>query len=562
MTTKRVSRLEKKMRNGEEIHVILYCRVSGQAQEDKGSSLETQEDDTRTYADDCGYTVVDVVKEVHTGKELDQRRKLRDVMLRCERMEADAIIVRTQDRLARNTTHEGVIMYEAEKHGYTILCVKEPYNDEDPIARVTHSILAAVAELELSKIQGRTTEGKRKRAQNGARINSKHSRYGYRSIDLIVNGKAVSNGAYAINEDEAEVIRYIDRLYLDGYSQLAISSQLQKDGYKSPVGEVGKWTSTAIHRILNCTEYHGEGYAYTQEKIVSSNGKPSHRVRPVEEWIRLPIECFPVIRSYETYQAIQERSKTAHSSGRTSNLPSDVLLRGYVFCSICGSRMYPTMRRGKVAYKCGKENEDHTITMLAEKLDTAVIEFLRGLLRDLSTIDKALTSYLQTHSATSSTESYDHAIERVREEMELLNEDKRTTKGYARQLIMDEMNKKQAMLDDLEKCKREVRGDTGKWDKARRDIEDLLTWLRSGEVDIDTASFKVKRDMLESLGIAVIVYKDECKRVGTTCEVKALPIGATLSDSSSMDCTPCSTNQTRQAYLLSSKISLPQSALV
>ena len=60
------------------VRAAIYVRVSSSAQEQDGSSLETQEAACRRYAAERGYVVdeTDVYREVHTGTELWERPAL------------------------------------------------------------------------------------------------------------------------------------------------------------------------------------------------------------------------------------------------------------------------------------------------------------------------------------------------------------------------------------------------------------------------------------------------------------------------------------------------------
>lgn len=55
---------------------IIYCRVSTVRQGDEGTSLDSQEMEARQRAGQRGYVVTEVIREMHTGADLDGREGL------------------------------------------------------------------------------------------------------------------------------------------------------------------------------------------------------------------------------------------------------------------------------------------------------------------------------------------------------------------------------------------------------------------------------------------------------------------------------------------------------
>src|SRR5687767_11700304 len=79
---------------------VIYCRVSSTGQEDN-SSLQTQEEQCRTYAAERGWSVVSTYREVHSGAELFERPQLTLLREAMRRHEFDVLLVHALDRLSR-----------------------------------------------------------------------------------------------------------------------------------------------------------------------------------------------------------------------------------------------------------------------------------------------------------------------------------------------------------------------------------------------------------------------------------------------------------------------------
>ena len=86
------------------LRVVIYCRVSGDAQERDGTSLETQERACRDLVSEGQHYLVDCIKEVGSGYTLD-----RDGLSRVRQMVRDGvvdIVVSLElDRLSREQFH-------------------------------------------------------------------------------------------------------------------------------------------------------------------------------------------------------------------------------------------------------------------------------------------------------------------------------------------------------------------------------------------------------------------------------------------------------------------------
>src|SRR6266496_4104149 len=189
---------------------------------------------------------------------------------------------------------------------------------------------------------------------------------------------------------------------------------------------------------------------------------------------------------------------------------------GYIRCSVCGNAMMLIHNSASPVYACIHNGnsivQKHILSISAKRIESAVIDFLRNLLKDLNTIERALTDYIEIHEAQNSIEMYDNAISRIKEQQAELTNDLKSVKGNARQLILGQLN---AMEDELEKMqtyRSKIIGDGSRRELIRSDIEAVISQLRTGSIDIDNADFKEKRRILKVLGIQVIISRIEHNR--------------------------------------------------
>ncbi len=157
----------------------VYRRVSTVGQED-GTSLDTQLEHNNAYCAQRGLSVVLSESDVHSGFDLDGRRgltRLRDGM---RRGEFDVLVVYAVDRLSRNTDHQGILFYEAERAGVLLESVTEDLSG--PAGRLMRAVSGILAEFERDKIRARTMAGKAGRLKEGNVPTWTCDLYGYRTV--------------------------------------------------------------------------------------------------------------------------------------------------------------------------------------------------------------------------------------------------------------------------------------------------------------------------------------------------------------------------------------------
>ena len=147
-----------------------------------------------------------------------------------------------------------------------------------------------------------------------------------------------------INEKEAEVVKRVFRLYLEGNGLTRIAQILTKDGIPVP-GEsrdIGKtrrtalyssWKQTTIRRILDNRVYLGELVQFKRRKI---NYKSKRRITVPEEERYICRGTHEAIIDEESFNAVQNILKKNKSFKGTKH---DYLFKGLLYCAECGARL-------------------------------------------------------------------------------------------------------------------------------------------------------------------------------------------------------------------------------
>src|SRR5918998_1193144 len=229
-----------------QMRAIVYARVSTDAQERDGTSLDTQERACLQFAKEQGWQVIEPIRDAASGFSLD--RPGIDSLRHLLRTGAvDVVVAYAVDRLSRNQNQIGVLFDEVQQAGARLEFVTERFEDT-AVGRFILAARAFVGEVEREKMGERTTRGKIERARSG-RIPQAFGRgcYGY-----------VYNPATAQREVEpfqAEVVRRIFRRFADTRSFDRVCVELNADGI--PALQGGRWYAITIRRILTNESYTG-----------------------------------------------------------------------------------------------------------------------------------------------------------------------------------------------------------------------------------------------------------------------------------------------------------------
>src|ERR1700722_14680130 len=163
--------------------VAIYARVSSQCQKE-GDTIKSQLDSLFTYAKQEGYVVNKnwiFLDDGISGKSLQRPAldELRD-MIRSEAVEC--ILVYSTDRLARNYSHQLILLEEFKKHGVKVCFLKNPPFGDTPEKLIFYQFQGIFAEYERALILDRSRRGKIYKAKQGNPVCLPSVAYGYKRV--------------------------------------------------------------------------------------------------------------------------------------------------------------------------------------------------------------------------------------------------------------------------------------------------------------------------------------------------------------------------------------------
>ena len=204
----------------------------------------------------------------------------------------------------------------------------------------------------------------------------------------------------AINPEEADIVRLIYQWYVTDMGAKAVAKRLNREGYDY---RGKKWCKNRVLDIIGDEAYIGKYYYNRRDHR-------THKLKPREEWIEIPIEPIVDKDLWRGAKEMKEARAPLDSDRNPGVVGSKTLLTGLAKCGLCGSRMtLETAKGGKFTYyncanylRRGKSScvgqripaaalEQTIIDHIANKLFTKdrVKDILKGIYAEIRKMDKS-----------------------------------------------------------------------------------------------------------------------------------------------------------------------------
>lgn len=236
--------------------VAAYARVSTDSDE-QFTSYEAQIDYYTQYIkkrDDWEFVKV-YTDEGISGTNTKRREGFNEMVADALAGKIDLIVTKSVSRFARNTVDSLVTVRKLKEHHVEVFFEKENIYTFDSKGELLITIMSSLAQEESRSISENVTWGQRKRFADGKVTMPFKNFLGYDRGE---------GGVPVINEKEAEVVRMIYRLFLEGKTAAGICKHLMSLGIPTPGGKT-KWVQGTVMSILQNEKYKGD--ALLQKKF-------------------------------------------------------------------------------------------------------------------------------------------------------------------------------------------------------------------------------------------------------------------------------------------------------
>ncbi|MPM19255.1 hypothetical protein SDC9_65676 [bioreactor metagenome] len=266
----------------------------------------------------------------------------------------DLIVTKSVSRFARNTVDSLVTIRKLKEKGVECFFEKENIFTFDGKGELLLTIMSSLAQEESRSISENVTWGQRKRFSDG-KVSVGYSQFlGFEKGD---------DGNLKIVPEQAETVRIIYKLFLEGKTTQGIANFLMEHGIPSPAGKT-TWRSSTVASILTNEKYKGDALLQkrftadflTKELRINKGEVPQYYVEGSHEAIIAP----------EEFQAVQDEMVRRKELGRAY---SDKAFHSKIICGDCGGLYgrkvwHSTDEYKTVIFQCNRKfkNEDRCRT--------------------------------------------------------------------------------------------------------------------------------------------------------------------------------------------------------
>lgn len=505
--------------------VAIYARVSTE-HEAQISALENQVqyyDDLFRYHPE--WTLYKkYIDEGITGTSVHKRQSFLEMMEDAKNGAFDLIVTREVSRFARNTVDTLQQTRTLKKYGVEVYFTEDniwTMNDDDGELRLT--IMATLAQNESKKTSVRVKAGQKISFQNGV-IYGNGNILGYDKVGR----------DFVINEEQAQTVRMIYNMYLNGMGMRKIQFELEAAGRKTSTG-LTRWYSSYISRVLNNPFYCGM-IVYRKEYVPDYLEQKKVRNWGEVEQIAVIGSHKPIVTREEFEQVktiLNSKSFSVNNRGRKGKHKADDVYCRKLKC-YCGASMNRRVWRRvngipQYCYQCYSQVKTGSISTRKKrgldiegicdspmvprwKLESMADMIFQKFWKDRSGIIKIANEMLEDHYKDDREIDFQKEIEETKHKLEILDKkfdnliDMRIA-GEIDAAKFDE--KKKALTDEKEKYEKIL--DSYQIDEEISDEEynQRLQVLKYGlEKDFNFSTHSIPDEVIEAFVKEIIVYPD------------------------------------------------------
>ena len=408
-------------------------------------SIDAQIRAIEEYADKNDIKIVNKFIDRAKSATSDKRPAFQEMIKYCEADNTgiSMVIVHKLDRFSRDKYDSAMYKQKLKVKGIRVVSVLENL-DNSPESLILESVIEGMAQYYSANLAREVAKGQR---ENGLRAM-------HNGGDAPLGYDVTNDKRYAINKEEAQAVKIIFDMYVNGYSYSNIIDKLNDLGYKTKRGN--KFGKNSLHGILSNEKYTGV-YVFNKTQRKGINGKRNgHKQKSEDEIIKVE-GGMPQIIGKDIFiqaQEMMQKRKKAPGSHKATTL---YLLTGLIRCGECGHAMQGNRRKDKygndyISYRCGCRKQKRDCKNKEIKRDYleefVLTELEKHVLNDeaIPVLSKALNERLKTKSNDNH-----EMLTNLRNKLEKVNKEIENILNAIMSGIVNNVLKNK--LDELEKVK-------------------------------------------------------------------------------------------------------------
>ena len=368
-----------------QLRVAAYCRVSTELEEQQNSYQVQIAYYTVLINKKKEWTLAGIfADEGISGTQTKKRTKFNRMIRMCRNKKIDLVITKSISRFARNTVDCLEYVRQLKDLGIGVIFEKENINTLTMTSEFMIALYGSFAQAESESISKNVSWGKEKAYREGkVQFQYKH----------LLGYKKGADGKPEIIPEEAETVKLIYTMFLDGHSMKNIALILHVKGIHTKTGST-EWRTNTITRILQNEKYVGDALlqkTFTSDCITHKVVK-NHGERPMY----LVTNHHDPIIDRDTYNRVQQELARRNSKRKISDktvteqgkYSSKYALSELLICGHCGTpyRRTTWAARGKkqIVWRClsrlehGKKYCPDSPTIKEEQLHRGILRAINN----------------------------------------------------------------------------------------------------------------------------------------------------------------------------------------
>ena len=445
------------------LRVAAYCRVST-LQEQQETSYEAQVAYyTEKIKSNPNWKMAGIFAD--DGKSATSTAKRSDFQAMidaCMAGKIDMVITKSISRFARNTVDSLIHIRKLKEKNIAVFFEKEGINTLEGSGELLITILSSQAQEESRNISENCHWGIVRKFESGTVIVN-HSKFlGYTKD---------KEGNLVIVPEEADLVRRIFRLFLEGNSSYRIKRVLEADGVKTVTGHT-VWSATVIDKMLSNEKYMGDALMQktytvdflTKKKVMNRGIVPQYYIEDNHEAI-IPKELFHRVQEEKARRsAIYRPAAKKKAELVKGKYSSKYVLSDIMVCAECGHpyrrQVWSKYGQKWAVWRCdsrlkhGSKRCKHSPTIREDTLHQAIMAAINSVVEDQGEFVQAFREnvirIIGSYSKKGEPTEYDEQIERLQQKMMALIEDS------AKSECADEMFDKEyrVIADEIKELKK------------------------------------------------------------------------------------------------------------
>lgn len=493
------------------LRVAAYCRVSTTLEQQETSyeaqvSYYTEKIKSNPNWKLAGIYADDGKSATNTKKRDDFNAMIED----CMAGKIDMIITKSVSRFARNTVDSLQNIRKLKEKNIAVFFEKEGVNTLESTGELLITILSSQAQEESRNLSENTRWGLIRRFENGV-VSVNHNKFlGYTKD---------KNGELVIVPEEAELVRRIFRLYLEGNSIIQITRILESEGIKTVTGR-SRWCPGVIDKMLSNEKYMGDVLqqkTYTidflTKKRVKNNGiVPQYYIEDDHEAI-IPKELYYQVQEEKARRASLHKSAVARKEKKEkSKYSSKFALSDIMVCKECGQpyrrQVWSKYGQKTAVWRCenrlknGTRNCKHSPTFKEDILHEAIMTAINSVVENrgefVSAFRENVIRVIGSYSTKNVPTEYDGQIEKLQSEMLALIEEN-ARKGSITEDFDEQYRRIAEQINDLKQKKLELVREQKMAADFQRRLDDMDACLKKTTLEVREFDNDLVRRLLQSV---------------------------------------------------------------